>query len=87
MKRNVLFGIAIMAIAMVVAWNVNFSSIERGLSDISLKNIEVLASSENPWQLDAMECYYAGCRIQYGFDCHVYKYGLYWGVCQFMWGL
>lgn len=44
MKKKILGGIAILAIAVVAAFNVNISVQENGLSDISLDNVEALAS-------------------------------------------
>jgi hypothetical protein len=44
MKKNFLYGISVLAIAAVAAWNVNFNSQKNnGLSDIQLANVEALA--------------------------------------------
>jgi hypothetical protein len=43
MNKKILYGIAVLAIAAVAAWNVNFNSQRNDLSDISLANIEALA--------------------------------------------
>ena len=48
MKKKILGGIAIIAIAAFAAFNMNVSSKGAGLSDISLANVEALAKSENP---------------------------------------
>ena len=44
MKKIILSGIAIFAIAALATFNVNINTQENGLSDISLSNIEALAS-------------------------------------------
>ena len=43
MKKKLFYGIAVIAIAVVAAWNVNVTSKGSGLSDISLANVEALA--------------------------------------------
>ena len=47
MKKKILGGIAILAIAAVAALNVSFSAKSNGLSDVSLTNIEALAEIES----------------------------------------
>ncbi|MDR0506066.1 MAG: NVEALA domain-containing protein [Dysgonamonadaceae bacterium] len=44
MYKKVLYGIAILAIAAVAAWNVNVNSQKEELSDVMLANVEALAS-------------------------------------------
>jgi uncharacterized Rmd1/YagE family protein len=44
MKKKILGGIAVFVIAVVAAWNVNLNSQKSDLSDISLANVEALAS-------------------------------------------
>jgi hypothetical protein len=46
MKKKILGGIAVLAIAAVAVMNVNLSSKSNDLSDVSLANIEALASGE-----------------------------------------
>ena len=46
MKKKLLFGVAVLAITVVVAWNVSFSSQQRTMSDLSLANVEALALGE-----------------------------------------
>lgn len=48
MKKKILGGIAVLAIAVVAAFNVNINVNiqENGLSDISLENVETLAYGE-----------------------------------------
>ena len=43
MIKKILFGFAAMAIAATVVWNVNFGSQTKGMSDLSLSNVEALA--------------------------------------------
>ncbi len=45
MKKKIFSGIAVLAIATVAAFNVNFST-GNDLSDISLANVEALATPE-----------------------------------------
>jgi hypothetical protein len=47
MKKKILGGIAVMAIAAVTAFNVNFTTQDNNLSDISLANVEALAQNES----------------------------------------
>ena len=46
MKKVIFGGIAILGIAVAVAWNVNISSQNSDLSGMSLANIETLANAE-----------------------------------------
>ena len=48
MKRKIFFIIALVAIAVIVAWNVNFSSQVHGMSDFSKANVEALSHGEDP---------------------------------------
>jgi hypothetical protein len=47
MIKKVLGGIGLLAIAAVAAWNVNLSSQSNDLSELSLANVEALASGES----------------------------------------
>jgi hypothetical protein len=47
MKKKIFGGIALLAIAAVVAWNVDLNSQSNDLSDISLANIEALAGEHD----------------------------------------
>ena len=52
MKHKVIGSIAVLAIAALTAFNVNINTQENGLSDISLDNVEALATeqlSSTPW--------------------------------------
>jgi len=44
MKKKLLGCLAVLAIAAVAAWNVNFNSQKNLMSDIALANVEALAS-------------------------------------------
>jgi hypothetical protein len=46
MKKKILGGIAVLAIAVVAAMNVNLNTTNADLSDTSLANVEVLAYGE-----------------------------------------
>ena len=46
MKKKVIGGIAVAAIALTIALNVNFSAKNNYFSDISLANVEALAQGE-----------------------------------------
>ena len=46
MSKKIFYGIAVCVVAAMAAWNVNFSSQTKGMSDVSLANIEALAQSE-----------------------------------------
>jgi hypothetical protein len=68
MKKKIFGFIAVLAIAALAAFNVNVNSQENGLSDISMENIEALASEDTnsncKWK--QMKCskgtgYYEGC--------------------------
>lgn len=47
MKKKIVGGIAVLAIAAVAAFNVNLNAQEERLSNISLANLEALAQNEN----------------------------------------
>ncbi len=46
MKKKILGGIAVLAIAAIAAFNVNMNTQSSNLSDISLANVEALAQYE-----------------------------------------
>jgi len=48
MKKKILGGIAVIAIAAMTTWNVNFSAKTNGLSNVMLSNVEALAEESNP---------------------------------------
>jgi len=43
MRKKILGGFAVLGIAAMAAWNVNFGTNSYNLSDISLENVEALA--------------------------------------------
>jgi hypothetical protein len=65
MKKNILGGIVVLAIAAVAAWNVSMNSQKNvGLSDVMLANVEALADGES----GGLPCT-QGCRsIGWGFS-------------------
>ena len=49
MNMRKIFGlIAVFVIAVMAAFNVNVNSKEKGLSDVSIANVEALAQGEHP---------------------------------------
>ena len=86
MKKKILYGAAVFVLAAMAAWNVNFSSQTKGMSDVSLANVEALAREISAWG-----CAEAGCHIQFNYTCHVYQniggYYFWVGSCDMMWGL
>ena len=82
MKKKFFGSIVVLAIAAIAAFNVNVNTQWKGLSDISLQNIEALAS-----EVDAEFCTQSsGCRIDYYFTCHVYYLGWHYRSCPYMRG-
>ena len=53
MNKKVIGSIAVLAIAAMTAFNVNVNTQENGLSDISLDNVEALASESSEEFYDA----------------------------------
>ena len=50
MNKKTIFGsIAVLVIAAMAAFNVNVNSQEKGLSDVSLANVEALANETPDW--------------------------------------
>jgi hypothetical protein len=77
MKRYILSGIAALMIAAVAAWNLGFNTPSGNLSDISLANVEALASefywdgkmwndSDTHWLGSNWMPVKTTCRLQYG---------------------
>jgi len=46
MKKKLFGGLAVLAVAVAAAWNVNFSSQANEMSEVALKNVEALASKD-----------------------------------------
>jgi hypothetical protein len=57
MKKKILGGIAVLAIAAVAALNVSFSAQSSNLSDISLANVEALADNNETTDDKKKDCY------------------------------
>ena len=55
MKKKILYGFAVLTIAVVVAINMNVNSNRYSLSDLSLANAEALASNEG--DINRADCY------------------------------
>jgi hypothetical protein len=52
MKKYIISGIAVLAIAAVAAWNITLSNGKaNALSDLQLANVDALANESNPWYL------------------------------------
>jgi hypothetical protein len=61
MKKKIIGGIALLAIAAVAAWNVSLSSQSNELSAVSLANVEALAGE---WGLSCYSNFsYSSCSI------------------------
>ena len=62
MNKKIYFGLlAIGAVAVIATTNLNIASNKKGLSEISLANVEALALNEDPigdctWIMDTKEC-------------------------------
>ena len=69
MKSKILLGIAVMALAVIAAWNVNLSTNVKGLSDLVLANVEALAV-ELPEI--TISCDHSHCSL--GYQCHKNTY-------------
>jgi hypothetical protein len=67
MKKYILSGIAVLAVATVVALNVSLNSQSEELSDLSLANVEALANGES---FEEVLCS-AWCQIYLGYECNV----------------
>ena len=62
MKKKILYGVAVFGLAAMAAWNVNFCSKTKGMSDTMLTNIEALAS-EHPLGDCKYRPYYICCLL------------------------
>jgi hypothetical protein len=71
MKKYIISGIAVLAIAAVAAWNVGLNSQKNGLSDIQLANVEALAQESGGGSHScsaSANCYY-GNRVEGSVSC------------------
>ena len=66
MKKKILGGIAVLAIATIAAFNVSLSS-QASLSDISLANVEALAGNESG----------TGCKLSLLYLCETSNGNVY----------
>ncbi len=69
MKKKVIGGIAVLAIAALAAFNVNLNSQGHKLSNISLANVEALASNESDKYCGMNEGTKI-CNLDYGYGCY-----------------
>ena len=81
MKKNFLFGFAVLTIALVATFTMNVNTNDYGLSDISFANVEALAISENgsdcegclQWwpnvEYEGVICKSSGCIDEYKGGC------------------
>ena len=70
MKRKILGGIAILAIAAVAALNVNLGNQGNWLSDISLANVEALAGNEPGEGSGGQACYWKNLKCKDGVNTY-----------------
>jgi hypothetical protein len=66
MKKKILGGIALLAIAAVAAWNVDLNSQSNELSAVSLANVEALAQESKPSSCTIFVCYIPCCYTKIG---------------------
>ena len=57
MKKKIIGGFAVLAIAAMAAWNVNYGSQTKGMTDVMLANVEALAQNEYDWHEDRADIY------------------------------
>ena len=69
MRKKLFGGFAVLMVAVVAAWNVNFNPQTKGMSDVALANVEALAQSEIIG--DVLDCIYY-CWFLPNFNCYVY---------------
>ena len=81
-KKKFLGSLAILVIATITAFNVNVNTQETRLSDVSLDNVEALASESSAYFCLNL----SGCRFDINFDCHVYYNGSLFDSCPLMRG-
>jgi hypothetical protein len=77
MNKKLFYGIAVFALAALAVWNLNFGSQMKGMSDVSLANVEALAGGED----DGITCL-AYCQFSHpDYDCIVSIGGGYYVIC------
>ena len=67
MKKKIFGGIAVAAIALTMALNVNISANNNSLSDISLANVEALAAADGDEGIGGSS--YFPCTVSPGSEC------------------
>ena len=62
MKKTLFSGLAVLAIAAVAGWNMNFNSQTKGMSDVALANVEALADGESTQNIPGywLKCFNTG---------------------------
>jgi hypothetical protein len=90
MKRKIIGGIAMLAIAAIAMFNVNLNSKSNKLSDLALANVEALADGESNsgncgfkiWSGDSymIECGYSSEYVHERFNSHDTQYK--WWCCD-----
>ena len=71
MKKRILSGVAVMAIATIAAFNLNLNVENQELSLLNLANVEALAEGEHGNDdLCAMSTITWMCRANYGYACY-----------------
>jgi len=68
MKKKIISGLAVLAIAVAAAWNVSFNSQTRGMTDVMLANVEALAD-----EIDTFTGCPTGC-LPNGDGCYCYQW-------------
>ena len=81
-NKKIIGSIAVLAIAAITAFNVNVNTQETRLSDVSLDNVEALASESSAYFCLNL----SGCRFDINFNCHVYYNGSLFDSCPLMRG-
>jgi hypothetical protein len=76
MKKIFLCLATVVAITVVAAWNVSQNKNEMALTDVALANVEALAD-----ELSGYECWDYGCKLDWEYNCSVYYFGSYVGLC------
>ncbi|MDR0423816.1 MAG: NVEALA domain-containing protein [Rickettsiales bacterium] len=77
MKKKLFCSIAVLAIAAMAAFNININTQENGLSDVSLDNVEALAS-----EIDPINCIYY-CYSSPNYACGLSNGGEYGLMCLY----
>ena len=63
MKKKLFTGLAVLVIATIVAWNVNYNS-QDGMSDLALANVEALADSVVTGQCQGSVVFVTECYVR-----------------------